>query len=241
MAAQPICSIGLCNNPSHRSGFCRAHYLRNYRHGDPLGGKFYLPLHSFTGICLAIGCEKSTKRSGGYCPMHAERLRKHGSLYEGAFRPRGICSVSGCEAAHFGNGYCLAHYKRFKKYGDPLAGGTKWGAARAFLDKAAQSTTGDCIAFPYCTTKDGYGRIRVCGETIGAHVYVATVVHGPKPTPKHEVCHKCGKGHEGCVNPSHLYWGTRSDNVRDAIAHGTFKCPPNRWAMTGKRIQNEKP
>jgi hypothetical protein len=29
----------------------------------------------------------------------------------------------------------------------------------------------------------------------------------------------------GCANPKHLYWGTRSDNVQDAIKHGTF----SRW------------
>jgi hypothetical protein len=29
------------------------------------------------------------------------------------------------------------------------------------------------------------------------------------------------------VNPRHLRWGTRKENVQDAIAHGTFKAPPD--------------
>jgi hypothetical protein len=33
------------------------------------------------------------------------------------------------------------------------------------------------------------------------------------------LCHACGNG--GCSNPKHLYWGTSSENLRDAYAAGT--------------------
>lgn len=36
-----------------------------------------------------------------------------------------------------------------------------------------------------------------------------------------DLCHACGNGK--CSNPRHLYWGTRKENVHDAIVHGTFK------------------
>ena len=35
------------------------------------------------------------------------------------------------------------------------------------------------------------------------------------------LCHGCNT--QGCSNPSHLYWGTPSDNERDKKSAGTFK------------------
>ncbi len=137
---------------------------------------------------------------------------------------RGTCSVEGCsDPVHYLRyGYCHAHYRRWSKYGDPTAGGIRYGDAQRFAREVAVAETDECIPWPFGGTKDGYGRINVDGTTIGAHVHVTTLAHGPKPTPKHECCHSCGNGHLGCVNPRHLYWGTRSDNVQDALRHGTF-------------------
>lgn len=42
----------------------------------------------------------------------------------------------------------------------------------------------------------------------------------------HEVCHTCDN--RRCVNPLHLYAGTRSDNMRDASVRGRLAVP-NRW------------
>jgi hypothetical protein len=33
-----VCSVIECQSPSYRRGFCKKHYARYYRHGDPLGG-----------------------------------------------------------------------------------------------------------------------------------------------------------------------------------------------------------
>lgn len=100
----------------------------------------------------------------------------------------------------------------------------KKGAAPAFIAATATSTSDECIPYPFCKEKSGYGRIRIKGRTIGAHYYMAEVVHGPRPSKSHEVCHSCGNA--SCVNPRHLYWGTRKDNVRDAVSHGTaFRFP----------------
>lgn len=140
----------------------------------------------------------------------------------GCAQTRGLCTVDGCARPHFGRGYCLLHYKRWTKGGDPLSGGTFRGAPKRFIADLLMTTSDDCVAYPFCRTSDGYGRIRMDGKTVNVHAYVAERVHGPRPSSGHEVCHSCGKGHEGCVNPRHLYWGTRSDNVQDAIRHGTF-------------------
>ncbi|MBW3099279.1 helix-turn-helix domain-containing protein [Pseudohoeflea coraliihabitans] len=132
------------------------------------------------------------------------------------------CSVDGCKSRHYALGFCGAHYKRFRKYGDPLAGGIPHGAAQRFAKNVATGEHGDeCVLWPYYRNVDGVARINWRGRATNAHSIVCELAHGPKPTPQHECCHSCGNGNMGCVNPRHLYWGTRSDNVRDAIRHGT--------------------
>lgn len=39
MATIRLCSIPECDKPVKARGYCRAHYLRWYRHGDPLEGR----------------------------------------------------------------------------------------------------------------------------------------------------------------------------------------------------------
>src|SRR5438105_4466339 len=63
-----------------------------------------------------------------------------------------------------------------------------------------------------------YGTIFVRGD---GPVYAHRVSFGlfKKAIPKHiKVCHHCDNGL--CINPSHLFSGTQSDNIRDAIAKG---------------------
>ena len=44
-----------------------------------------------------------------------------------------------------------------------------------------------------------------------------TIPHGSKGI---FLCHACNNGK--CSNPKHLYWGTPTENVEDAIANGNF-------------------
>jgi hypothetical protein len=43
---------------------------------------------------------------------------------------------------------------------------------------------------------------------------------GPPPEGLH-LCHRCDE--RRCINLDHLFLGTRSDNMRDAVAKGRFK------------------
>lgn len=60
------------------------------------------------------------------------------------------------------------------------------------------------------------GHIRDGHRFPKAHRLVLTWAQGPPPEPDMEACHCCPNGpREDCVNPAHLYWGSREDNEQD--------------------------
>lgn len=188
-------------------------------------------------ICSIEECGNPVFNVRGWCQKHYVRWLRHGDptfLKKRVSATARECSVDGCSKQAKNKGFCNAHYLRQYRHGDPLGGGTSHGAVRDWLDSVAIPYDGnECLAFPFSTDGHGYGRINIDGQHVGAHVYVAERCIGPKPSPEFEVRHSCGKGHEACVTKRHISWGTRLDNVQDAIAHGTFSMPP--IGMRGKR------
>ncbi len=71
---RPQCQVDGCWNlaRSGSSAACEMHYYRKRRTGS------YEPRVSDRPLCAADGCT-SAARSKGYCGMHWERIRKHGS------------------------------------------------------------------------------------------------------------------------------------------------------------------
>jgi hypothetical protein len=63
----------------------------------------------------------------------------------------------------------------------------------------------------------GYRYTTCEGRRVYAHRAVWEQLHGPIPADI-EVCHRCDV--PACVNPDHLFLGTRQDNVRDMYAKG---------------------
>ena len=84
-----------------------------------------------------------------------------------------------------------------------------------------------------------YGDVRILRGTVGGNGYrsvqlypdgarpvqrtvhslVAEVFHGPKPSEHHEVRHLNGNRLD--CRATNLQWGTRSENMQDAVSHGT--------------------
>lgn len=66
----------------------------------------------------------------------------------------------------------------------------------------------------------GYGFMSVGKSLWRAHRISWTIKNGPIP-PRMDICHKCDT--PSCVNPDHLFVGTRADNIHDMIAKGRWK------------------
>ena len=70
-----------------------------------------------------------------------------------------------------------------------------------------------------------YGHTTVRGKTIDAHRLSYTIMVGPIPNGL-MVLHTCDV--PACVNPAHLFLGTGSDNMKDAVQKGRLKPPRER-------------
>ena len=79
---------------------------------------------------------------------------------------------------------------------------------------------GGCWVWTGGRNRQGYGRVMIDGRSWLAHRLAWIVYRGPIPDGLC-VCHSCDN--PPCVNPDHLWLGTRADNNRDAIAKGRLK------------------
>lgn len=103
-----------------------------------------------------------------------------------------------------------------------------YGTAQIALRAALVSNTDDCVLWPYGRMANGYGRIKVDGFTHNAHRLVCTWKNGPAPSDTHEAAHSCGN--RLCVNPRHVRWATREENMADKIIHGTDPRGESNWS-----------
>lgn len=175
--------------------------------------------------CSVNGCYSLVK-TRNLCSMHYQRLNRVGSV--GSVGPRrlvsdGHCSVSGCKRIHYAKGLCNTHYTRVRTNGTLDLCRVPNGESLGWLFDVALMHQDEyaCLKWPFLRNDSGYGTIWYKGRNRLAHRIICQKFNGKPPTKEHLACHTCGKGHEGCVNQHHLYWGTHKQNSADSAKHGT--------------------
>lgn len=109
------CSIGGCNNATNSRGWCKAHYARWKRNGDPLAGR---PSRGLSDTCKVSLCGKKPA-SWGWCRSHYRRWKEYGDPLHVPPRPVKLCTVRGCSEKHRTGGFCAKHHEYAKRHGTP--------------------------------------------------------------------------------------------------------------------------
>jgi len=109
-----------------------------------------------------------------------------------------------------------------------------------YIKEKIQNYTKDkagCWIWNGATTNFGHGRIKINNKTLSVH-RISYEIHRGKIPNGLFVCHHCDN--PTCINPKHLFLGTRSDNMKDAYNKGRIKIPCHHGEYAYQHILTEK-
>jgi hypothetical protein len=111
---------------------------------------------------------------------------------------------------------------------------TLFGEARIYYEAHVDDDTNECLIWPFGTSTDGYGKVRIGSRTCRVHLLACERHHGPRPQGMYAlhlpvICHN-----QKCFNWQHLYWGTQKQNMADRVTDG------NGWIQDGENNYNAK-
>lgn len=95
---------------------------------------------------------------------------------------------------------------------------------------------GDCWEWAGYTSKAGYAIVSFDGQTVYGHRFAHEAFKGPIPAG-FCVCHSCDN--PPCINPAHLFCGTKKDNTQDMLAKGRDRSIPHPGSTNGFAVLTE--
>lgn len=158
--------------------------------------------------CSIDGCDRAKYNFRGWCNMHYQRWRKHGTT-ELLVKPPLGCKEVGCDRKHYAKGYCASHWKQQFRGLEvaPLSRNAIPFDTRLW---ARVHKTGTCWLWTGEVDDDGYGVVWDGKRTWKAHRFIQTLLVCEIPDDQ-ELDHRCFV--RNCVNPAHLRLVTRKQNI----------------------------
>lgn len=86
----------------------------------------------------------------------------------------------------------------------------------ARISKNRLASSCGCHLWTGAKDQHGYGTIWFCGRRHRVTRVVYWLTNGTPPPPWLDVCHTCDN--PSCINPAHLWAGTKSQNALDSVA-----------------------
>lgn len=127
------------------------------------------------------------------------------------------CSIEDCQKPAKSRGWCNRHYENWRRYGNPIPKRDRSLEDR-IRDIGWSVKPNGCWEWNGPTNENGYGTFtskKHKMEKVRAHRVVYELFVGKIPDGMH-LCHHCDN--PPCVNPEHLFPGTRKDNMSDMVS-----------------------
>lgn len=106
-----------------------------------------------------------------------------------------------------------------------------------FWSKVDKSHPEGCWLWMAARTSFGHGRFKINGKLHSPH-RLSFLAHHGDIAPGMDVCHRCDR--PACVNPAHLFAGTRQDNMLDCARKGRLNSKGKPAALTSGDLDRVK-